>query len=110
MLVRADAKGGVRVVEPTARRAQLIAFQVHPCECEQRRGIRVLDRSQRPVGREGLFGLTSQLDGTAQPAAQGLYQREISEAIGSFVPGAGIGSGARTRNEDTGRRTETARP
>jgi LuxR family maltose regulon positive regulatory protein len=30
-----------------------MAFQVRPCECDERRGVRVLDRLQRPVGRDG---------------------------------------------------------
>ena len=45
-LVRAHAEGGVRLLEPTARLAQLIAFQVHPGECDECRGVGV-----RPAGR-----------------------------------------------------------
>ena len=50
-LVRAYAEGGVRLLEPAARLAQLIVFQVHPGECDERRGVGV--RAGRPllVGR-----------------------------------------------------------
>jgi LuxR family transcriptional regulator, maltose regulon positive regulatory protein len=52
-LVGADGESGVRLLEAAAHRAQIMAFQVRPCECDERRGVRVLDRLQRPVGRDG---------------------------------------------------------
>jgi hypothetical protein len=46
----------------------------------------------------------------AQPAAQGLHQREMPEAGGPFVLAARTGRGGHTGIEEAGRLVEMARP
>ena len=109
-LVRAGGQGGVQLPEPAARLAQLTPFQVHPGERGERRRVRVRGRRPLLVGGQGRCRLAGQFRGAAQPAAQGLHQRELPEAAGPLVLPARCGRGGHTRIEDAGRLVETARP
>ena len=109
-LVRADGQGGVQLPEPAARLAQLTPLQVHPGERGERRRVRVRGRRPLLVGGQGRRRLAGQLRGAAQPAAQGLHQREMPEAAGPLVLPARCGRGGHTRIEDAGRLVQTARP
>ena len=89
--------------------AQLVAFQVHPGERDQCRGVGVLGRRLLLAGM-GRRRLSGQLRSVAQLAAQGLHQREMPKTMGSFALPAGAGCGAHRQIKDMGCLIETARP
>jgi hypothetical protein len=92
------------------RLAQLIAFHMHPSECDQCRRVSVLGGGSRPVVSAADCLLSGQFRGAAQLAAAGLHQREVPETPGSFALIARVGRGAHSHIEDTGRLVATARP
>ena len=68
-----------------------MVLQVHPSQGRECGGIGALAPWPLPIARAGRCPLDSrcrlagQLGGAAQPAAQGLSEREMAEAVGAFA-------------------------
>ena len=108
--VRAGLEDGIELREATAGLRELMVFQVHPGQRHECCGVGVQGRRPLPATRAGSCRLLGQHRGAAQLAAQGLGQREMSEAGGPFGFTTRCGCGGDTRIEDAYRLIEVARP
>jgi hypothetical protein len=107
-LVLGSVQGGVGLLQPAAGLAQLIVLQVHPGECDKCRGAGMRGRRPRLAGLKGRGRLGGRGHRVAHPAAHGLYQGQMPQAVSSYALRASGGCGHR-RLEGTGRLVEMTR-